>query len=182
MNKERKCYQRLNGRTNLCGKKINLCCSNLKCHVGICNRCSNEFSNNRVVYIESPSDLDSDLENSSSRDNDGISQSDSSSEEINDYEYSVDIAEGNQNTNEYDDFDIHEFTNDEETSDNVNGEYIINGIDEIPNGMDEPELFPTTLAGDNPFIIEEDCQIGKQYVSGHVIMNQCGSLFNHIER
>ena len=41
--------------------------------------------------------------------------------------------------------------------------------------------FPTALSGDKDFLVEEDIPKG-QYVSGHVIMNQCGSLLNRNDR
>jgi hypothetical protein len=61
-------------------------------------------------------------------------------------------------------------------------DYVILGgdIDITPEEV-HPKDIPTTLAGDKPFVIEEEIPRGMK-VSGQVIMNQCGSLLNRNEK
>ena len=61
-------------------------------------------------------------------------------------------------------------------------DFVVSGVnDDIPDEDIDPEYFPTTLAGDKAFLVEEDIPKG-QYVSDHVVMNQCGSLLNRNDR
>ena len=65
--------------------------------------------------------------------------------------------------------------------DDINDFVIDGGVDEIPIDDIDSEYFPTTLAGNTAYIVEEDTP-KFHYVSGHVIMNQCGSLLNRNDR
>ena len=68
------------------------------------------------------------------------------------------------------------------TEDDDFNDFVMDGGDDvIPLENVEPELFPTAIAGNHLFIIEEDTPKG-DYVSVYIIMNQCGSLLNHNER
>ena len=64
-----------------------------------------------------------------------------------------------------------------EEEDNIDDFVVVPDDDDIPSDEVFPEYFPTTYAGDRAYVVKEDVQHG-QYVSGHVIMNQCGSLLN----
>lgn len=63
-------------------------------------------------------------------------------------------------------------------NDDIDDFFVIGGDDDIPTETFEPEYFTTAMAGDQPYLVREDVPKG-QYVIGHVIMNQCGSLLNH---
>ena len=65
--------------------------------------------------------------------------------------------------------------------DNINDYFHLVDDDEIPPEEVVPEDIPTTLAGDIPFNVDETVPRVMK-VSGHVIMNQCGSLLNRNER
>ena len=65
--------------------------------------------------------------------------------------------------------------------DDMNDYVLLGDGDEIPSEEVIPEVIPSTLAGDIAFVVEEDIPKGMK-VSGHVIMNQCGSLLNRNEK
>ena len=66
-------------------------------------------------------------------------------------------------------------------SDDINDFVIFGGDDDIPQDEVVPEYFPTSLAGNTPFSVQEDTDLYHS-VSGHVIMNQCGSLLNRNDK
>ena len=65
--------------------------------------------------------------------------------------------------------------------DDIDEDFVIGGIDDIPNDEVVEEYFPSTLAGEEGYVVEEVIPKG-QYVSGHVILNQCGSLLNRNDK
>ena len=143
------------------------------CKSGLCKRCYQQPDDDDVVYINPPDvDLDDDTSHSTSLSNDISESTDDQSE------HDIMDEESCENVDELNDFN-HLLIPMEH--DNIDDYVLIGDDNEIPPEEIVPEDIPSTLAGDIPFLVEEDIPIGMK-VSGHVIMNQCGSLLNRNER
>ena len=66
-------------------------------------------------------------------------------------------------------------------NDSLNDCVLLGEDDAMPLDDVVSEVFPSTLAGDTAFRVEEDIPKGMK-VSGHVIMNQCGCLLSRKEK
>ena len=156
-----KCYQHSVGEINICKRNISFKCPYLSCTSGICKKCFKKLTSDEIQFIQPP------VRNIQHVTSDEQSQ-----------------------TSESDDSDEHADDSDEENYidpvvpreiDDINDFVIDGGVDEIPSDEVVSEYFPTTLAGNVGYFVEEDTP-KFNYVSGHVIMNQCGSLLNHNDR
>ena len=167
-----KCYMHLNDSLECCNRKLYYKCPTFGCKTGLCKRCYQHPVGDDMVYIDPPS-VDVEDENSDSR---SLSRDISSStDEVHD-----DVVMDNdscENVDEWNDF------NDllaPMEHDDINDYVLLGNDDDILPTEIVPEDIPSTLAGDIPFVVEEDTPKGMK-VSGHVIMNQCGSLLNRME-
>ena len=174
---EKKC-QKCNKR------KEYISCPNLNCNVRLCKPCSSELDPNILVHFIDPVDDDN---NDAFNDNNNIADSASlsSNESLiephddgsQDFSFSLDeqeecfLSTRQTETLTGEDIDQYVTTANEEYNDDFDD------LSEIDDEDFEGQLddLPTTNAGEYAFEIVEDKPIGK-YISGHVILNQCGSL------
>ena len=181
VSKENKCcYQHVEGSSDLCGRKIALRCPDLHCNSGMCKKCEGKIPLSGNIFI-SPHDnliqLDEGFEGSTLSDDGASCETASNSTGDMDLQ-SVDSVIELVDTEDHP--DSGELGIDPE-HDNINDFVIFGGDDDIPQEEVDPEFFPTTLAGNEPFQVIED--VNKyHYVNGHVIMNQCGSLLNRNDK
>ena len=181
-----------------CGRKECLTCPEINCKICICKKCANAIPDNeeRLIYPPSiPEEIE--IEEEVLDDNDHIEDS------LEDSDHIEDSSRGSNDTNNnFDPSDGWNTESDDDISeceiniepDNLDDFVTSNEIDDDndnedndPNNIswfgrndetetnDPADAIPTTHAGKFAFEIEEEIQKG-QYVSGHVIMNQCGSL------
>ena len=156
--KEKKCYHDTNVNGCKCNKQIHLICPDAKCKTGICKSCYMTFDQGSISYLSPPrlpTDIpDTNMENTNDID-DHSSVNDDNSEDINNESFFDPIVDDDQ----LDDFIIK-----------------ADDPDVFYDGIETDEL-PTTNLGDCAFAIEETLPDG-QRVSGHVLLNQCGSLLD----
>ena len=157
-----------------CGRKETFTCASLSCKTCICQRCLDNLDYTTVHHIEmtdqDPPDIEEDVPETEEDDNVLIEPSsdmidDTISEchkEIDDDELSLqNNIERDDDLLERDDFD--DFVTSGEPPD----------IDEVFNNED---IIPTSNTGEFPFEIEEEIPNDRLHISGHVILNQNGTV------
>lgn len=142
-----------------CGKKSHMICTDLECDVSLCRPCYTGKSKDEVNYIPPPLDrID-------------ISEVLGQVEDVNEEDLEEDETEIYNRLAETDNFD----------------EFFLHSIEDDldPIGIEEEndralEIIPTTHAGVQPLEIENKTKYGgskgNYTISGHVLLNQCGSL------
>ena len=167
--KDEKCYQRIPDTEGRCGRKVSFKCPDLRCKCLICKNCYQKAIQDGVEFVETPrlpSHQIQYVSDSESMDSSESDQHDTENGSINEeLNFEENFGEIIMET-EHDDF---------------NDFVVVGADDDIPSDNVTPEFFPTTISGDQAYLVEEDSNKG-DYVSGHVIMNQCGSLLNHNDR
>ena len=171
--KNEKCYHISSQTSNTCNHKMTLVCPDLKCKYGMCKGCYQLAVDQEHEFVDPPRISSNPLSGggiiTSIDSYPAIVSDDSSTED------SVSTRINEHPSSEFDDLIV-------PTEDDDFNDFVMDGGDDvIPLENVEPELFPTDIVGNHPFIIEEDTPKG-DYVSGHIIMNQCGSLLNRKER
>ena len=162
-----------------CKRKIYYGCPNIFCDVSICQKCFNQYSKSTVSFISN--EMLTLYELSLKEDMMDINDNDSLQSENDDSTYSHfsndddDISISDENdTTLLDDDTCYDYVT---TS---NHDYVIDN--EMP--LDDINLIPTTTTGELAFNVEKDFSNQNEYIDGHVILNQCGSLLsrtdNHI--
>ena len=175
-NSHDKCYMSVNGTiNNHCNNKMHLGCPVLLCKCVICRKCLTNIGEVDHIHLIDPPVVD-------------IIDQSSSSSELSMSSDNTDMSEGI-----YDDLDLDELIANSENSfcelSDLNALVAPIGTDALDDcvflGEDDEmsleeivvEDFPSTLAGDSDLIVQEDLPKGI-CVSGHTIMNLCGSLLN----
>ena len=170
-----------------CERRVSLCCPELNCSVGVCKRCSNTESD-EIVYVSPVQNDDVGLAMSIS--GESISSDDSSSDDdsSDDLHDPIETDENDRNNEmEFDPLiELDELATDannaNETTDEVFDDSNYANADENLDGAEDnfDDFIPTTNAADTPFVVEEVevDEKRKHYVSGHVILNQIGSLLD----
>lgn len=155
-------------------------CPDLTCKSGLCRKCYDHAVGDNLVFIRPPT-VD---------DGNGISDADGFTSDCGDSNtssYSIE-PEWLEDSEELQGCQVEaEDTAGEQgiimpiENDDIDDFVVTGGNDDIPGDIVDPGYFPTALAGDKEFLVEEDIPKGR-YVSGYVIMNQCGSLLNRNDR
>ena len=155
-----------------CGRKETFTCAKLDCHTCICQRCVDQMDPISIHHIEmndngATENVDDEDDNSQLlepiADPNSEEFDDNIDEEINDNELPFqNILERDPDLLERDDFD----------------DFVTSGEppDIEDNFTGENNVIPTTNAGEFAFEIEEDVPTDRVYVSGHVILNQNGTV------
>lgn len=151
-----------------CGKKEYFCCSDVTCNCRICKVCADSMEENRINFVDCEAENDDDVA-AEIRVND-----DDNSIGSEDYDWE-DVDENYYEENEH---NIEKKKSDYVTDSNedIHNEDINDSDDESDDEFEV--LFPTTNATDCGVEVYEDNALRRNqvYVTGHVIMNQCGSL------
>ena len=159
-----------------CGKKEYISCPSLNCEVNVCKRCMEEKDRSELTYIDVPDQDDMvNLSNEESSDDESEEESHYSSDEYSDLMSNASSYEEDEDMDLYNgvfdgtDPDYEELLIDPGPSE---------AFDESNEVLDELDIgIPSTDAGHLITGIQE--QRGKGiWVSGRVIMNQCGSLLS----
>jgi hypothetical protein len=156
-----------------CERKEHYSCSNTSCNCCICKRCAQQHDNDIITYIK-PATSDND-DDDSVNDNDSISSTDNN-ESINMGEY----VENNNDTNDF--IYKNECTLNDMLERNNFNDFVTTSYDpDITEGCadDDNREFgdlPSTNAGKISLEIRDETPRSGIQVSGHVLLNQCGSL------
>ena len=150
-----RCYQISDGEGNICGRKVSFMCPNLGCTSGMCKKCLEALTSEEIQFIFPP---DRNVQHVS----------------VDEQSKSSESNDGDDHTHDLDDECLDHLVPQEE--DDIDDFVIDGGNDEIPYQEVVSEFFPTTLAGNTAYIVEEDAP-SFHNVDGHVIMNQCGGIF-----
>jgi predicted GIY-YIG superfamily endonuclease len=187
-----------------CGRKDHYRCSEFNCDVYLCKKCFDTIElndNNDVTFIssvtrESSNDNNSNTNNINEENDDNISinsnidsiiSSEDELQEPFDHEEQLrqfldenNHTEDEGGTDQFEDFLITSNEPDEFDILDVNDEF--EEENQLPEDIFLQGLIPTTNAGDSARTIVEETtyggSFGKITISGHVILNQCGTLLS----
>ena len=168
-----------------CERKVHLCCPELNCSVGICKKCSNTVQSNGICQVVPPSEQyynEIDIEGSDSSNSSVNSDQESLSSDISG------LDDNDENDDDDDDMEFDPLITENFTSDGNNG---IMSTDEAfedaytprddrgdENDDNFDDFIPTTNTADTTLEVEEVQRSENHYVSGHIILNQIGSLLD----
>ena len=168
-----KCYQNDVLTDRICNQKYFMKCPDIQCLCGLCKKCYKKLISqyqisNQNIFCQNPTATDP-------------PQIERNMEALDEYENEISNEFESDNdscvtNNELIDMLLQPFEDDDLDNFVTVGE----DTDIITENIEYDEL-PTTTAGDVAFTVHEERPKG-QYVSGHVIMNQCGSLLNRNEK
>jgi hypothetical protein len=157
-----------------CGKNEYYRCCTLGCSCCICKLCADQVDPTIITYVK---DQSSEVDLRSAQDDDESACSDTTS--IGDTELITPFDEENENIA----FESNDDSNNLLSVDDFE-EFVTRAEDPAIDVGDDDDDFefgitlPTTDAGEVPVTIREEQSIqeGSTYVSGHVVLNQCGTL------
>ena len=175
-NSNRTCQKRADKSLSLCQKKIYYGCPHLNCTAQICKQCFNKCKKNIDNFI-SPINVSTMQTNNTENVNEKEEQEFEDIDDENSLQLKI---EESQNINILGEMNLDD---DDTCFDEIiisTNNYLETGDNEI---LDEIDI-PTTEPGNIALNIEKEFNDNKDYIDGHVILNQCGSLLsrpdNHI--
>ena len=172
---EKQCYQQMGELQSVCGNIMYLEFPELMCKSGLCQICYHSENYECLMFIVPP--------------NQGMDENDYSSDET----YSYTDSDLIEETEDSDSISNSFYGNISDSSEHTNNDDILENEEDgkyyfvISAGVDDDYLcdihaenITTTIFGNKPFEVQE--KLSKvHYVSGHVVMNQCGYLLNRNE-
>ena len=156
-----------------CGKKEHFSCPELQCNNCICQSCIDRIPlMTEQIFVNNHND-----QNINNGDNENSEINSQSSNETRDFD--SDCSDSDSEVFNIDENDIVDVMDRDYFDD-----FMINGgiVDDELCGSDEEDSFgeiddmPTTSAGDLPFEVIDETPKKAVHISGHVILNQCGSV------